>query len=38
MDPLTGEYQSLEAKTWTFSNSDGFEFLVWNTFLPPIEM
>ena len=38
MDPLTGEYQLLEAKTWTFSNSDGFEFLVEKTFPPPMEM
>ena len=38
MKPLTGEYQLLEAKTWIFSNSEGFQFLVEKTFFPPIEM
>ena len=38
MKPLAGEYQLLEAKTWTFSNSEGFEFLVVNTFSPPMRM
>ena len=30
MDPLTGEYQLLEAKILTFSKAKGFEFLVEN--------
>ena len=38
MEPLTGEYQLLEAKTLTFSNSDGFEFLMEKTCPPPMEM
>ena len=38
MNPLTGEYHLLDAKTCTFSNSDGLEFLVENTLFPPIEM
>ena len=38
MKPLTGEYQLLDVKTCTFSNAEGFEFLMENTFFPPIEM
>ena len=38
MNPITGEYHLLEAKTWTFSNSEGFEFMVEKTFFPPIKM
>ena len=38
MKPLTGLYHLLDANTLTFSNSEGFVFLVENTFFPPIEM
>ena len=38
MKPLTGEYQLLEAKTFTFSNAEGFEFVVENTLFPPMLM
>ena len=38
MYPLTGEYQLLDAKTLTFSNAKGLEFLVENTSSPPMEM
>ena len=38
MKPLSGEYHLLDVKTWTFSNAEGLEFLVENTFFPPIEM
>ena len=38
MKPLTGEYQLLQAKTWTLSNSEGSEFLVENSSFPPMEM
>ena len=34
MDPLTGEYQLLEAKILTFSKAKGFEFLVEKTRSP----
>ena len=38
MTPLIGEYQLLEANTFTFSNSDGLEFLTENTLFPSMEI
>ena len=38
MNPLAGENQLLEAKSLTFLNSVGFEFLVKINFFPPMEM
>ena len=34
MNPLTGEYHLLDAKTFTFSNSAGLELVVENIFFP----
>ena len=36
--PLSGEYQLLAENTFTFLNSDGFEFLIENTFFLSILM
>ena len=38
MKPFTGLYHLLDAKTWTFSNSEGSVFLVENTSFPLMEM
>ena len=38
MKPFTGKYHLLDVNTWTSLNAEGLEFLVENTFFPPIEI